>query len=180
MLDSQRHMFKGDNEYCGQCPHKRESWVHLDSEQGRQYEASRQRVEDRRRSAIPVCDVLPGCFTFVEDDEEVFVLEGWSSSKSSLFPLLIGDWKKPSYRHIGEEQALWSVHIDGGDTQRVPLASAHDLLLEQAHVIGATRIAYRQRWEESVIDRYTPEGVHETGVYLHAIVTLARKRQATT
>lgn len=125
-------------------------------------------------------DVQPGCFTFVENDEEVFVLEGWASNKSSVFPLLIGEWKQPSYRHIGEEQHLWSVYMDGGGTQRVPLASAHDLLLEQANIIGATRIAYRQRWEESVIDRYTPSGVHETGVYLDAIVTFMRKRQAAT
>jgi len=130
-------------------------------------------------AAILVSDVEPGCFTFVEDDEEVFALDGWvASSNSSVFPLLLGEWKKPFHKHIGEEKHLWSVYMDGGDTQRVPLASAHDLLLEQARVIGATRIAYRQRWEESVIDRYTPEGVHETGVYMDTIVTLVRKRQA--
>lgn len=128
---------------------------------------------------ILVSDAEPGCFTLVENDEEVFALDGWvASSNSSVFPLLRGEWKKPFLKFIGEEQELWSVYIDGSDTQRVSKDSAHERLLEQASAIGATRIVYRRRWEESIIDRYTPEGVHETGVYMHTTVTLVRKRQA--
>jgi hypothetical protein len=133
-----------------------------------------------KATLLVVSDVELGCYSFVEGDEEVFACDDMHASTYWVFPLLRGEWRPPFFKHIGEEMQLGSVYIDGSDTRWVSLASAHDLLLEQAKVIGATRIIYRQRWEEIAIDRCTPSGVHETGVFLNATVVLVRKRQSAT